>query len=159
MTPPTTPTFRLDRARGLLLSGGDVYKYYERNQSVFQGNPCKASEKPSSTSQSLFHKLYSIPDCALIQPGSDVNIFGRAVDAYFKKYVISVRDETGTSVLLESDKPVWKGVLGVWQTAGLAPGIYRIVLAVEDEVGNRTEAQHSVRLLSASESIVRALGK
>jgi hypothetical protein len=96
-------------------------------------------------------------DFAPVHVGSDVEISGRAVDAYFKKYVISVTGQAGTVVLVNSDQPVWKGLLAVWQTSGLAPGIYRINLVVEDLVGNTTEVERRVRLLEVTDSIAKAL--
>jgi len=89
--------------------------------------------------------------------GSRLEIKGRAVDAYFKHYVISIMDSSGTTMLVDSDKPVWKGILGVWDTLEYNPGKYTIRLIVEDDYGNVSEDSMTVFLFNAFESIAESV--
>lgn len=87
--------------------------------------------------------------------GSRVSISGRAVDAYFKRYSLSASWLGGSTVISESDQPVWKGSLGEWDTEGLTPGLYEIILQVEDQIGNITEVRRRISGVHATADLAR----
>ena len=78
---------------------------------------------------------------------------GRAVDAYFKRYLLSVSWSGGSTLLSDSAQPVWKGVLGEWDTQELSPGVYEITLRVEDQIGNAIEAKRTVILVHKATTV------
>jgi len=70
-----------------------------------------------------------------VERGTVLTIRGRAVDAHFAKYRLTLTGGGTSSVVVESTGPVWLGELGTIRTAEFAPGGYRLELVVEDRAG------------------------
>jgi len=136
--------------QGLALDTTNKYLYVadtlnNRGQRFTMGTPPSDSIIPRA-------ELFRMEN--MVEPvGTRIEIRGRAVDAYFKHYVISIMDSLGTTMLIDSDKPVWKGILGVWDTLEYSPGKYIVRLIVEDDSGNVSEDSMTVFLFNAFESI------
>lgn len=95
---------------------------------------------------------------APVERGVVVQIRGRAVDAHFARYRLTLTGGGSTSVVVDSDQPVWLGLLGQVKTADFAPGAYQLELVVEDAAGNTGRASAYLVILPKPEPLVAAPG-
>lgn len=65
---------------------------------------------------------------------------------YLLEYGIGPQPNQWTTILFSS-QPVTQGILGLWRTGGLLPGIYTFRLTVRDQAGNQTTVLRSLRLI------------
>jgi hypothetical protein len=83
-----------------------------------------------------------------ILPGPSQQVVGTAYIDDFKHYTLDVGPGTSPStwstVTEQRAQAVDKGLLGVWNTAGLQPGQYTLRLRVFDSVGNAQEGRSTV---------------
>ena len=79
--------------------------------------------------------------------GETLTLTGRATDAYFTRYTVEGTGPEGPFTLITSTDPVWHGTLAVWDTTGLQAGDYVIMLRVEDEIGNVSDASRRIVLV------------
>jgi len=98
-------------------------------------------------------ELITPADYSSVVIGAKVEVQGRAVDAYFKRYLLSVSWSGGSTLLSDSAQPVWKGALGTWDTQGVNPGVYELSLRVEDQIENATEAKRTIILVHKATTV------
>jgi membrane peptidoglycan carboxypeptidase len=103
--------------------------------------PTQAQPTPQAT-PARSNDPASQPLAMLLPPvaisGASVNLEGWAWSQQMRSYRIEYSPVTGGawSLIGQSSSPVRGGVLGVWQTSGLAPGAYNLRVVVEDAAGN-----------------------
>ena len=89
-----------------------------------------------------------------VERGPVVAVRGRAVDAHFARYRLTLTGAGTSSVLVDSDQPVWLGVLGEVKTSAFLPGTYSLDLVVEDRAGLTGRASRVLVILPKPEPIV-----
>jgi hypothetical protein len=78
-----------------------------------------------------------------------VSVMGSAYSDRFNYYKLefsSGADPNTWHFILQGDSPVGGGLLGAWDTSGLAPGIYNLQLKVVDATGNWVDPPCQVRV-------------
>ena len=85
-----------------------------------------------------------------------VIVRGRAVDAHFSRYRLTLKGAGTTSMLVDSGEPVWLGELGRLKTAAFLPGSYELELVVEDAAGNMGRASRFLMIAPKPEPLVVA---
>jgi hypothetical protein len=80
--------------------------------------------------------------------GNSVNLEGWAWSQEMRSYRLEFSPAAGGvwNLIGQSNSPVRGGVLGVWQTRGLAPGAYNLRVVVEDASGQFVSAPIQVVL-------------
>jgi hypothetical protein len=100
----------------------------------------------------------TLPMAQITQPEANqqilgsVTVTGKAFDDEMASYSLTARrmGDSGELLVAQATSPVGSasgdGVLGTWDTAGLAGGVYALSLKVADRSGNVTEAKVTVSL-------------
>jgi hypothetical protein len=110
----------------------------------------KAFARRGNTKMLLSSKMFyiddTLPQAEITAPGNNsqlegaVDISGSADDASFSYYKLEYEDQDNLGVWNQigsnTAAPVSGGVLGSWDTTGLASGLYNLRLTVADEAGN-----------------------
>ncbi|MEK7477133.1 MAG: S8 family serine peptidase [Candidatus Coatesbacteria bacterium] len=91
-----------------------------------------------------------------VERGVMVIVRGRAVDAHFSRYRLTLKGAGTTSMLVDSGEPVWLGELGRLKTAAFLPGSYELELVVEDAAGNMGRASRFLMIAPKPEPLVVA---
>ncbi len=89
---------------------------------------------------------------AQIIAGSEVTITGRADSSNFKSWRLEYSSApwaAGWTRITRGNKPISDGTLGVWNTGGLAPGMYTIRLVVTDKRVGEIAVSVQVELTAA----------
>jgi sugar lactone lactonase YvrE len=90
------------------------------------------------------------PEVEIISPldstliNGTITIIGTAKDAHFKYYELAYNEGVNPSnwnIITHSNIPVYKNLLGEWNTEGLNEGLYTLRLIATDMVGNTNEAR------------------
>jgi len=119
--------------------------------SVLQPTPTPTQLPPTAvpsvtpTSRPRPTKRPEEPDTPISEPGVNavlsgiVSVSGSAYSDRFNYYKLEFSsgvDPNTWHFILQEDSPVGGGFLGVWDTSGLAPGVYSLQLKVVDATGN-----------------------
>jgi hypothetical protein len=96
---------------------------------------------------------------ASVERGAVVPVRGRAVDARLARYRLILTGGGASSVIADSQVPVWLGALGQVRTAGFAPGGYRLDLVVEDRAGSVGTASRYLVIAPRPVPLVSAPGR